>query len=334
MEPIFRSDVNDPQTTTPARRAPSIRRTSNVDMSFAAEGELLIRGACRDLSTTADGTTVLGSADIDARLGPRHILRSLTVTPSRDTGPLLGSSVGAGFRAKLEETFRADHAAGTPLYLLLDELPVAALISGYALLASGALEGGAGATHQADICAGWRSDGFMLVSIRTTGRMPTPVGPPAPALTPADDPAAWHELPPLAIGSMRRRRLVDVSGGDEDGPLDVFAMFRDSHVKDDGRELILHEYSLTAQIDPLLGVLTDCVAHERVLPWNECPAAAASAGRLDGRSLTEIRAVVRREFRGIETCTHLNDLLRSLGDLAVLAPLVAPTLRAGEPPTR
>jgi Protein of unknown function (DUF2889) len=33
---------------------------------------------------------------------------------------------------------------------------------------------------------------------------------------------------------------------------------------------------------------------------------------------SEIRAHVRDEFRGTSTCTHLNDALRSIGDLHAL----------------
>jgi hypothetical protein len=61
-----------------------------------------------------------------------------------------------------------------------------------------------------------------------------------------------------------------------------------------------------------------------VLPWPECPAAAASAGRLVGHPVTDIRGVVRQDLRGVTTCTHLNDLLRSMGDIGAMTA----TLRA------
>jgi hypothetical protein len=59
-----------------------------------------------------------------------------------------------------------------------------------------------------------------------------------------------------------------------------------------------------------------------VLPWTECPFAAASAARLDGHAVGELRELVGREFKGTTTCTHLNDLLRSLADLARLVALL------------
>jgi hypothetical protein len=55
-----------------------------------------------------------------------------------------------------------------------------------------------------------------------------------------------------------------------------------------------------------------------VLPWFECPQAAASAARLTGRPLAGLRPAVRAEFLGPTTCTHLNDTLRALEDVAAL----------------
>jgi Protein of unknown function (DUF2889) len=58
-----------------------------------------------------------------------------------------------------------------------------------------------------------------------------------------------------------------------------------------------------------------CEATPRVLPWTECPEAAASAGRLAGMSLAGLRPDVRAQFVGPSTCTHLNDVLRGLEDV-------------------
>ena len=56
----------------------------------------------------------------------------------------------------------------------------------------------------------------------------------------------------------------------------------------------------------------------RVLPYVECPSAAASAARLAGQDLDALRERVRADFVGTTTCTHLNDLLRSLEDVRAL----------------
>ena len=60
------------------------------------------------------------------------------------------------------------------------------------------------------------------------------------------------------------------------------------------------------------GRIVACVATPRVLPWAECPQAAASAGRLVGQRVADLRALVRDDLVGTSTCTHLNDLLSSL----------------------
>jgi hypothetical protein len=42
-----------------------------------------------------------------------------------------------------------------------------------------------------------------------------------------------------------------------------------------------------------------------------------------GQTTDDIRDVVRVRFRGTDTCTHLNDLIRSLGDLSALGAAIA-----------
>ena len=98
----------------------------------------------------------------------------------------------------------------------------------------------------------------------------------------------------------------------------VDAMFRDTHRSAEGDETLVHEYTLEARVHAATLLVEAIEATPRALPWRECPEAAASPGRLVGRSVRDLRAVVRAEFHGISTCTHLNDLLRSLGDLATL----------------
>ena len=92
-------------------------------------------------------------------------------------------------------------------------------------------------------------------------------------------------------------------------------MFRDSHFDDDGVESVVHEYALHATIDP--ATLDDHAAGAtpRVLPYVECPSAAASASRLVGLGSTRFATACGSEFVGTTTCTHLNDLLRSLEDV-------------------
>jgi len=96
-------------------------------------------------------------------------------------------------------------------------------------------------------------------------------------------------------------------------------MFRDTYVDQMGNETVLHEYELEMELDRGTKIVSRCTAMPRTLPWPECPGATASARMLEGHAVGNLRTMVRTEFRGTGTCTHLNDLLRSLGDVAVLA---------------
>jgi hypothetical protein len=324
---VIPAALADPTTSTPARRPNSLRRTSHIDMDFdhsSGASVLWLRGRARDLFTDehAQGREV-AEAEVAAGLDEAHRLQTLTTGPPVTAlDGLLGLVVGKGFRAALQQQLGTSSTVRTPLYLLLDDLPVAALISGYARMyrwGLGEIELPAHSETsllKADICSGWRQDGTMMVSLRAGGRFPAPVGPPAPSLTSAADPLGWHQIEKLGTGAMRRRRLVEVTGGD---PLAVHAMFRDSHTGSDGVETVLHEYTVDAEVDPRSMDVRKCAASPRTLPWIECPAAAASAGRLQGQAVAGLRDFVRQELTGTTTCTHLNDLLRSLADVASLA---------------
>ena len=86
----------------------------------------------------------------------------------------------------------------------------------------------------------------------------------------------------------------------------------------DGEETVVHEYSLEGTVDASRGRMVALAARAHVLPWMECPGALASAGRLVGMPFDGLRSTVRRDFTGTSTCTHLNDMLRSLSDVGAL----------------
>jgi hypothetical protein len=94
--------------------------------------------------------------------------------------------------------------------------------------------------------------------------------------------------------------------------------FRDSYRDEHGTETVLHEYLVDGWLEEGARTIGGAQAEARVLPWIECPAAIASAERLAGRSLGELRREVRTEFVGTSTCTHLNDMFRFLSDLLPL----------------
>lgn len=294
-------------------------------MPTRPNGDLVLSGQARDLFTSIGRTAVLGTASIEAVVGRDQRLIDVQCEPHcAALRKLRGTAVRRGFRAALDRQFseiELRDPAVALLYLLADELPVAALLSGYALIyrqPEGSSRGAVGpggvpaAALPRDVCAGWESGGVMMSTIDATGQIPIPLGPPACNLSSSDD-LAWHPMLPLPAGGMRRCRLLDVSWDD---PVLVNAMFRDTHMDEDGKESVLHEYSL----DMVVG-RTDLRIHEsratpRVLPWVECPGAASSAERLIGRKLPEVRRFVRDELHGTTTCTHLNDLLRSVSGVS------------------
>lgn len=334
-----RHGIHEPTSGTPLRLPGSVRRTTTIDMLRPAgpDGPLALVGHGRDLLTGSGGAaraTAVASCRgvIDFMAG--RLLTELDTRPRRSLDPLLGTRVTSGFRSRLDETDPSLSTDDTLLYQLLDDFPVATLVSGHAVAAAlrpgqelPVMPGRPG--FMPDLCAGFAAGGTIMKGIDADGRPPVVTGPDASSLVNDADPEGWHATGPLTPGSMRRARRIDVRPwptADVDpagaGPsATVDAMFRDSYVLLDGTETIIHEYTLTARIDD--GAVTTCAARPRVLPWEECPAAAASAARLAGQPLRTLRAHVRASFAGTSTCTHLNDMLRALADVPTLLELTA-----------
>lgn len=330
---------SEPVSATIDRRTGSVRRTSTVDTARpdGFRGDLLITGRGRDLRTTSDArSVVINQVDLSLRVDSsnRQVLSIASSPALAGLNRLLGCPVGPGFRSRINEACPGEREAGTLLHWLLDDLPGAALVSGYSAQRAGVFdqprrrqEGSVGSTpgmarmmeSQDDLCAGWAHEGTLMATVRSTGKIPVSTGPPAPSLERQDDPLAWHAMPPLPPHAMRRRRRLDVVGPGGAGEAHRFdTHFRDSHMDQEGVEWVVHEYSATGAFDTVGGRVLDIQAEAHVLPWMECPGAVASAERLCGMSIGELRTRVRREFTGTSTCTHLNDTLRSLGDLEVL----------------
>ena len=316
-----RHGIHDPTRSTPARAPGSIRRTSTIDMPDGLLGDVVLVGRARDLATNAEGEAgVAGEAGFRARVGPlasRKVIELATFPEEPAAASLIGVTASSGFRAELERALPAHREARSLLHLLLDDLPVASLVSGYAI--------GAGGVRiplrqrpiamRPDLCAGWRTGGTMLLELERDGHVPSATGPAAPSLSRPDDPIAWHGVEPLPPHGMRRHRRLDVIPSES---LIIDALFRDSHMSADAGETIVHEYSVRARIEPATLEILDVEARAGALPWMECNPAAASARRLVGRGLGDLRPHVRAEFTGPTTCTHLNDTLRSLEDAAAL----------------
>jgi hypothetical protein len=331
VSPVTGSVISGPQepaTSTPARAPGSARRTSTIDTTRpdGVLGRIVIEGMARDLVTAAVGAPRVADAArmrIVADGTDRSLLELETDPQVPALARLRGALVGPGFRARVDALVPySDHGAA-PLLMLLDDVPGATLVSGYAQLHQGAFPTRPMPDQfldaQVDLCAGWAGDASMMQMIRATGQNPTPLGPPAPELLDAADPEGWHRRAYMAPHSMRRARRLDVIAPERPGdPYRIDAHFRDSHMDGAGEETVVHEYSLAATLDASTHTILTIEAHANVLPWQECPLALASAGRLAGEPITDLRRVVRREFTGTSTCTHLNDVLRLLADVEVL----------------
>ena len=330
-----------PSGHTPARVPDSARRTSHVDVDrdgAAWDAPTEITGAARDVVTGADGqgavrdeVSLLVRAD-----GPGGLVTEIRSDPPEPgLDQLVGTPVMVGFRRAVASALPEHVAARTLLYRLLDDVPLAFLVSGHSMMLGepepeepppGPRNAGLGPAPrrgpQLDVCAGWQGGGMLGQLIETSGTIPHSLGPPAPVLTVEADPLAWHARPTVGPRVTRRTRRLDLirTGGHAAA---VDAHFRDSYGHIDGSERSLHEYTLAVEVDLPSGLIRSAEATPRALPWPECPQAVGSAGRLRNLSLGELPERVRREFTGITTCTHLNDTMRSLADAAGLVRLLA-----------
>jgi hypothetical protein len=207
---------------------------------------------------------------------------------------------------------------------LLDDLPAALLISGYSTMRIGHRKG----VHPAlmvppdvlpkmtDLCSGWRAGGVAVEQIALGLGVPVQDCPPSTDLE-AGDQRTWHRLPVLPQDWMRRRRCIDVTL--RPGGVEIWAMFRDTVAEGDSSEVVLHEYSVSLSVDvppDQPAVISAAQAQPAVLPFPECPAAAVVVESLVGVGLGELVEMVPELLHGVQSCTHLNDLLRSIGGSA------------------
>jgi hypothetical protein len=310
-----RPGPTNPMTTTTRRAENSVRRTSTIDINYPETiGETVVadvRG--RDLRTGAHE-----HADVVDELAITLVIDSATATISEASLTALEGLPMRGLARRYAELFPDDATDRSLRYSTMEDFSGAALVSGYAGLRSGFItmtpeHTEAAISMQGDACAGWALDGGAIASIRDDGRHAVPVGPPAPAIE-GDDALGWHTFAPLRLHSVRRRRRTDVvANGDA---LHAEHHLRDTYSDVDG-EIVMHEYLVRAVFDRdrrLVSVDVDA----RVLPWEECPGALASAQRMVGESLDQLAARVREELKGVTTCTHLNSTLRTLADVRAL----------------
>lgn len=334
-----------PLSALPARRARSLRRTTHVDIGPPDGGHvaaprsgreealsdagcgapviMVVSGAARELRTSVGGaSTVVDATSIEAGFdGARRLARLETRPHAAWSQELLGQRSGGGFRRALNASV-PQKSVGSLVWQVLDDLPAALLISGYSWMRLARLAGQDPAglvppevlPRMTDLCSGWRDGGVAVESVRLGRGVPVQDCPPATDLG-GSDPEAWHSMPVLRADWMRRRRCVDVSPLGN-GTTEIWAMFRDTIAESDGAEVVLHEYSLSLSLvtsddeGPLIATVE---ATPHVLPFPECPAAATAVAALAGHRLLALPSLVPHVLEGVGSCTHLNDLLRSVG---------------------
>ena len=313
--------LGGPRAGSPPRLPGAVRRTTSLDLHRpdGPDGPLAIHGRARDVRTGADGAFSVVDHALLALTVQDGTVTALRCHPARPSAQrLVGRAALVGWRSALWREVREDVATGSALHLLLDDLPGAMVVGGFtrrwALAAAGEPVPQPG--RRLDVCMGWAVDSQAARVLAASGSLPPPVTPEAPDLVAADDPRGWHTLGALGPWGMSRRRRVDAR--DEGDHVQVDAMFRDSFLDVAGQERVLHEYGVRVTLDPHEHRVHTVEADPRVLPHLECPAAGASAARLVGMPCADLRDLVSLTLFGPSTCTHLNDLMRSLADVPAL----------------
>jgi len=269
---------------------------------------------------------VLAEATLDILATPRREIMTVASVPARPSlQHLVGERAGGNLRALLAREVPEEKTGGTPLYLLLDDFCGASLVAGWAWFRwnddwlAAARQSGTASTagkggNMAGICTGFAPGSEALNPDGTINRNQNfcEVGP----LVHPDDPEGWHLLADQVGVGMRRARRVDVWV--EAGELRLKAGFQDSATVPEGGRVAIHEYRLTATADLATGALLGLTPDPRILPYKECPGAAANVQRMVGTPLAEMRERVLEILPGTLGCTHLNDVLRSLAEAPVL----------------
>jgi hypothetical protein len=325
--------LDDSTSGTPERRPGSVRRTSTIDMvwpdGFGTPLQLV--GRSRDLLTPASGNPrVVDEASMRAGIDSERTITSIDTAPQREGAQgLIGSKGGAELRGAIDRALPGEREAATPLHLLLDDIAGASLIAGFAwsrsrpefreLMSGARRPPGApelGIRKGKVICSGLRPDGWMD-TLRRNEIFPHHGVVPAGDVFSAEDPLAWHELPPAPEVGMRRHRRIDVWR--ENGSLRIDAFFRDACWEPDGSQAALHEYTVLADVDAARHTLRSVEPTPRVLPFPECKWAAPHASLLEGKPVSEFRTQVQQTLTELQACTHLNDMLRCLAEVPSLA---------------
>jgi hypothetical protein len=139
-----------PARCLPERQPGSVRRTTCTDIlrPDGIAGDVMLAGSGRDVRTGTDGSAgsaeVLARASLELRIdfhGGRTV-RSITSDPVRPAlQELAGLPASSGFRDRAAAALPEDGPDRDLLYQLLDDVPAATLIAGYAVGAAAGSHG-------------------------------------------------------------------------------------------------------------------------------------------------------------------------------------------------
>ena len=319
----------EPYGHSPLRRPNSVRRTTHIDITWP-DGEaqpMHFVGCGRDILTgeCAPSIRVLLQDDFTASVTMDRKILSIESSCNRcDVGALAGFTGGAYLRAVLQERFPEERNAGTPLYLLLDDLSGSSLIAGWAFTQRPGyvddfniqvVEDPGLRQTMMNVCLGFAEGSTSLsgeLGSTTSERCAV-----VESLVNPEDPDGWPAMADYTQTSMRRARRIDVWFEGQMTRAEVY--FQDTASRADGSRVAVHEYCLQAYVDTSSGALVRLDAEPHILPYPECPNAIANLDRLLGTPVQDLRMTVLRRLARTEGCTHLNDAVRSLAEVPVLA---------------
>jgi hypothetical protein len=306
--------ITDPVERLWTREPGSVRRTVTITAApiDGWAGGYHVMGIARDVVMDAEGSIVLEQqASLVATMDDIGTVKTMTVSDDAGlrnlTTLVAGRNIGAGWRsilAKLEHPLPDDSLTG----VLLDDMSGVRHVAGYGRITAGPQPPGFLANSpQVGTCAGWMAGGVAASASEVSILADLPKVPRIEQL--ATHPGDWHHEDPATVGSMQRRRLLDVRP--TDGGTELHLWFRDSrHAGHDG-DRGLHEYVVQARLDAA-GLLADATAQPRTLPMGDCPRASEHVSLLEGTTVDRIDQGVRAHLRGELGCTHLNDAMRFL----------------------
>jgi hypothetical protein len=309
----------------PKRVPDSVRRTSSLDFFWpdGQAGDKQMIGRARDIVTPFSGGPPTVCRE-DAITGIVKLDRTIVAIEADPPKPalarLVGERGGGGLRKVLAQVVPEERENATPLYLLLDDLAGASLVSSWAWahwnpnwlndarsIANIGIE--EAMRSREGVCIGFIPGSSAFEPDRDRS------GAPAGDVRNADDPEGWHVFPEVTGINMRRARRIDVW---MDDVMVIDSAFQDSASTPSGERRAVHEYRLSLTADPQSLAVLSIEAEPRVLPHNECPAAVGNMPRMIGTPLPDLREKVLVELRGMAGCTHLNDALRALADVPAL----------------